>query len=67
MTIVFAPLATVVITVLILVTSPTRMIGSVTVAVVELSVVVVQSTCKSPLMITVPSLLPPLGNGSMNN
>ena len=66
-TMVFAPLDTAVITVLILVTSPTRMIGSLTVDVVELTVVVVPSTCKSPLMITVPSLLKPSGYGSMNN
>ena len=64
-TIVFAPLDTGDITVLTLVTSPTFMIGSFTDTFVELTVVVVPSTCKLPLMITSPSLLKPLGNGSM--
>ena len=61
------PDPTVVSTVLTLVTSPTFIIASLTVAVVELTVVVVPSTCKSPLMITVPSLLNPSGYGSMNS
>ena len=42
------------------------MIGSLTVVCVELTVVVVPSTCKLPLMITSPSLLNPSGYGSMN-
>ena len=42
------------------------MIGSFTVVCVELTVVVVPSTCKLPLMITSPSLLNPSGYGSMN-
>ena len=42
------------------------MIGSLTVVWVELTVVVVPSTCKLPLMITLPSLLKPSGYGSMN-
>ena len=41
--------------------------ASLTVALVELTVVVVPSTCKLPLMITSPSLLKPSGYGSMNN
>jgi len=52
-------------TVLTLVTSPRLKIGSLTVTELELTVVVVPSTCRSPLMITVPSLLSPSGNGSM--
>ena len=55
-----------VITVLVLVVSPTIMIGSLTVDCVELTVVDVPSTCKLPLMITSPSLLNPSGYGSMN-
>ena len=66
-TIVDDPDPTVANTVLILVTSPTFMMASFTVALVELTVVVVPSTCKSPLMITVPSLLNPSGYGSMNS
>ena len=42
------------------------MIGALTVVCVELTVVVVPSTCKLPLMITSPSLLKPSGYGSMN-
>ena len=42
------------------------MIGSFTVVCVELTVVVVPSTCKLPLMMTSPSLLNPSGYGSMN-
>ena len=42
------------------------MIGSFTVVCVELTVVVVPSTCKLPLMTTSPSLLNPSGYGSMN-
>ena len=56
---------TVDITVRELVASPTDKIGSFTVACVELTVVVVPSTCKLPLMITSPSLLKPSGNGSI--
>ena len=61
-----APAFTVCITVLVLVVSPTIKIGSLTVVCVELTVVVVPSTCKLPLMITSPSLLNPSGYGSMN-
>ena len=61
-----APDAIVDITVLVLVVSPTIIIGSLTVVCVELTVVVVPSTCKLPLMITSPSLLNPSGYGSMN-
>ena len=64
--IVLAPLFTVAITDLTLVTSPTFIIASFTDTFVELTCVVVPSTCKLPLMITSPSLLNPLGNGSMN-
>ena len=65
--IVETPEATGAVTVLILVTSPRLRIGSLTVTLVEFTSVVVPSTCRSPLMITVPSLLRPSGNGSMNS
>ena len=49
-----------------LVTSPIFIIGSFNDVFVELTVVVVPSTCKLPLMITIPSLSKPSGYGSMN-
>ena len=61
------PVPTVVLTVLTLVTSPSFIIPSFKVEDVEFTVVVVPSTCKSPLIITWPSLLNPSGYGSMYN
>ena len=46
-------------------TSPRFKIGSLTVTEVEFTKVEVPSTCKSPLITTVPSLLNPSGYGSM--
>ena len=54
-------------TVLLLVTSPIFIIGSFKDALVELTVVVVPSTCKLPLIITIPSLSKPSGYGSINS
>ena len=50
-----------------LVVTPKLMIGSFRLTVNESTVVVVPSTCKSPLTITVPSLLKPSGYGSIYN
>ena len=59
------PAFTVAVTVLVLVTSPMLKMESLTVTLFELTVVVVPSTCRSPLTITVPSLLKPSGYGSI--
>ena len=61
------PLVCSAITVLMLVTSPRWKMASFNVDVVELTVVVVPSTCKLPLMMTLPSLLNPSGYGSMKS
>ena len=63
--IVETPDATGDITVLALVTSPRTIIGSLIVTAVEFTEVVVPSTCRSPLITTVPSLLKPSGYGSI--
>ena len=60
------PTTTSAITVFSLVKSPRCSIGSLRVEIVELTDVVVPSTCKLPLITTVPSLLKPSGYGSMN-
>ena len=65
-TIADVPDPTVATTVLLLVTSPIFIIGSFNDVFVELTVVVVPSTCKLPLIITIPSLSKPSGYGSMN-
>jgi len=64
--IVVIPARTGCVTVLSLVRSPKCRIGSFNVDVVEFTDVVVPSTCKLPLIITVPSLLKPSGYGSIN-
>ena len=60
------PDPTIATTVLLLVTSPIFIIGSFNDVFVELTVVVVPSTCKLPLITTIPSLSKPSGYGSMN-
>ena len=63
--IVETPDATVAITVLLLVTSPSDIIEPFTVTLLESTVVVVPSTWRFPLTTTSPSLLNPSGYGSM--
>ena len=65
--IVLTPASAVIITVLVLVVTPKLMIGSFRLTVNESTVVVVPSTCKSPLTINVPALLKPSGYGSIYN